>query len=225
MKANKRDVPSSAGVGEAFLLRWLAQFFLVRMAIAKGVQSGSGSECSAMDRFSRIVLGYHGCEPSFAEALLRGEVRIEDWQPSRNPYDWLGHGIYFWEFAPHRAKVWSGAGSVVGAVIQLGLCLDLTDVNHTNLLRVQYKVARKVRRLQGLPMPKNKGKQRDLDCFIINGLVEANERKGISFQTVRCPFLEGRPAFPGSGILRESHIQVAVRHTAAILGVFRPNLS
>jgi len=178
-----------------------------------------------MDRFSRIVLGYHGCEAAFAEALIRGEVRVEDWQPSRNPYDWLGHGIYFWEFAPHRARSWGSKGGVVGAVIQLGLCLDLTDVNHTNLLRVEYKLVRRARREQGELMPRNKGKRRDLDSLIINAFVKDAERKGLRFQTVRCAFLEGRPAFPGSGIRRESHIQIAVRDRAAILGVFRPNLS
>src|SRR5262249_48631301 len=162
-----------------------------------------------MDRFSRIVLGYHGCEPAFAEALIRGEVPIGEWQLSQNPYDWLGQGIYFWEFAPHRARMWGGRGGVVGAVIHLGLCLDLTDVNYTNLLRTEYKLLRRARREQGEAMPKNKGKRRDLDCLIINAFVKDAERKGLAFQTVRCPFLEGRPAFPGSAIRRESHIQVA----------------
>jgi hypothetical protein len=49
-----------------------------------------------MERFTRIVLGYHGCEPAFADALLRGDVTLDAWEPSQNPYDWLGHGIYFW---------------------------------------------------------------------------------------------------------------------------------
>src|SRR5271165_4952644 len=109
-----------------------------------------------MDRFSRIVLGYHGCELAFAEALIRGEVKVEDWQLSQNPYDWLGHGIYFWEFAPQRAKSWGGRGGVVGAVIHLGLCFDLTDVSHTKLLHGEYKVVRRELRGQGVAMPKNK---------------------------------------------------------------------
>lgn len=46
---------------------------------------------------------------------------------------------------------------------------------------------------------------------------------GFRFRTVRCPFLEGESAFPGSRILKESHVQIAVRDTACILGVFRPN--
>lgn len=178
-----------------------------------------------MDRFSRIVLGYHGCEPSFAEALIRGEKRIEEWQPSQNPYDWLGHGIYFWEFAPYRAMTWSGKGGVVGAVIQLGLCLDLTDVYYTDLLQERYEGIRQDREQQGLALPKNKGKRRELDCLIINEFAASAEEVQVTFQTVRCPFLEGRRAFPGSGIYRESHIQIAVRDRNCILGVFRPHLS
>jgi hypothetical protein len=176
-----------------------------------------------VDRFTRIVLGYHGCEPTFAEALLRGKTRIEDWQPSQNPYDWLGHGIYFWEFAPRRAKLWGGKGGVVGAVIQLGSCLDFTDVSRTQLLEDQYRATRALRKRQQLKMPANKGKRRDLDCLIINELVASLEADRRPFQTVRCPFLEGRRAFPGSGIFRESHIQIAVRDHNCILGVFRPN--
>jgi hypothetical protein len=178
-----------------------------------------------MDRFSRIVLGYHGCEPSFAEGLLRGETPVEEWQPSQNPYDWLGHGIYFWEFAPHRARIWAGKGGVIGAVLQLGLCLDLTDVKNTDLLREEYRSVRRSRKQQGLAMPRNGDKRRDLDCLIINELVVSAEDDQITFQTVRCPFLEGQRAFPGSGIRRESHIQIAVRDSSCILGVFRPNLS
>ena len=37
-----------------------------------------------MDPFARTVLGYHGCAPDFAEALIRGEVAIADWKPGAN---------------------------------------------------------------------------------------------------------------------------------------------
>src|SRR5829696_1824152 len=75
-----------------------------------------------MDRFARVVLGYHGSEPEFAEALLRGEVGVDQWNLSENPYDWLGKGIYFWEYAPERARDWAKDKAVIGAVIQLGVC-------------------------------------------------------------------------------------------------------
>ena len=177
-----------------------------------------------MDRYARTVLGYHGCHPDFAEALIRGEKSIAEWEPSTNDWDWLGHGIYFWEFAPHRARDWMGKGGVVGAVIQLGNCLDLTDIAATGLLAQQFEVVRKVYQDEGRPLPSNRGLRGDLDCLVINELVAAADESGITFDTVRSPFLEGEPAFEGSRILRESHIQVAVRTSANILGVFRPNL-
>ena len=72
--------------------------------------------------------------------LLDGTTRIRDWRPSANDYDWLGHGIYFWEHAPARALQWSGRyQTVLGAVIQLGRCLDLTDVRYTALLGETYQ--------------------------------------------------------------------------------------
>ncbi len=105
----------------------------------------------------------------------------------------------------------------------MGLCLDLTDTKYTDLLAEAYKTLRAEYHDQGKRLPKNKGKHRDLDCLVINTLARrAETEEGIRYQTVRCPFLEGDPAFPGSGILRESHVQIAVRDKHCILGVFRP---
>ena len=60
-----------------------------------------------MDKLSRIVVGYHGCEEEFARDLLLESVKIPEWKPSRNSWDWLGHGIYFWEYTPARALRWA----------------------------------------------------------------------------------------------------------------------
>jgi hypothetical protein len=99
-------------------------------------------------------------------------------------------------------------------------------VGHTALLAETHERVKKKHQQRGKSLPRNKGKRRDLDCLVINTLVEKMEKeRGIRFQTVRCPFLEGEPAFPGSGIFRESHVQIAVRDQRCILGVFRPNLS
>src|SRR4051812_47548247 len=49
---------------------------------------------------SRTVIGYHGCRKDFARALVAGTLEVANWRPSRNNYDWLGEGIYFWEHAP-----------------------------------------------------------------------------------------------------------------------------
>ena len=177
-----------------------------------------------MDKFARTILGYHGCDPDFAEALFRGEMSLKEWEPSRNDWDWLGHGIYFWEFAPQRARDWMRKGGVVGAIILLGNCLDLTDITATDLLAEQFEVVKKVHQDEGRTLPVNRGLRGDLDCLVINELVAAANESGITFDTVRSPFLEGEPAFEGSRVFRESHIQIAVRSTDNILGVFRPNI-
>ncbi|HKB04636.1 MAG TPA: hypothetical protein VKD90_20600 [Gemmataceae bacterium] len=175
-----------------------------------------------MDRYARIVFGYHGTDPAFAERLVRGEIAPADWSPSENKYDWLGHGIYFWEYAPDRARAWTRKGGVVGAIITLGVCLDLTDVKYTHMLTEAYTGFAARQRRRRKPLPENRGKRRDLDCAVINYLVEETARRtGVAFQTVRAPFLEGDPIYPGSAILSESHVQVAVRDPLCIIGVFR----
>jgi hypothetical protein len=176
-----------------------------------------------MDRYSRIVLGDHGTEPVVAEQLFRAELLVTDWKPSENEYDWLGHGIYFWEYGPERAREWAGKGGVVGALISLGRCLDLTDVAHADVLADAYRRLVAACRRHRKPLPENRQKRRDLDCAVINRAVKQIERRtGQGVQTVRGAFLEGAPVFPGSGIMRETHIQIAVRDRSCILGVFRP---
>jgi len=101
---------------------------------------------------SAFILGYHGCDSSVAESLLAGK----DFKPSGNDYDWLGPGIYFWEANPRRGLEFATEvkhlkrnrkivkPTVVGAVIDLGLCLDLTTSSgvqqvrnaHQNLVRI-----------------------------------------------------------------------------------------
>jgi hypothetical protein len=39
-----------------------------------------------MDRFTRIVLGYHGCEPTFAAALVQGDVALGAWEPMSDDF-------------------------------------------------------------------------------------------------------------------------------------------
>jgi hypothetical protein len=68
-------------------------------------------------------------------------------------------------------------------------------------------------------------KLRRLDCAVLNyyldGL-EASATSPIAYQTVRGGFPEGEMAFDGSLIPRQTHIQVAVRDPACIVGTFRP---
>jgi hypothetical protein len=179
-----------------------------------------------MDRYSRIVFGFHGTDPALALRLVTGEVPLSNWNPSTNEYDWLGHGIYFWEYAPERALTWANRGGVVGAIIDLGICMDFTDVRYTNLLSDAYSRFAADCRRRRKALPRNRGKRRELDCAVINYATRQFRREtGLEIQTVRGAFLEGDPVFPGCGLLRETHIQIAVRDRSCIIGLFRPTHS
>jgi hypothetical protein len=45
------------------------------------------------DVWPNATLGFHGCEQSVADKLLNipDDIKI-----SRERFDWLGHGLYFW---------------------------------------------------------------------------------------------------------------------------------
>lgn len=48
------------------------------------------------------ALGYHGTTLEAAKKII-----TDGFRPSSNPWEWLGHGIYFWQDAPNRARDWA----------------------------------------------------------------------------------------------------------------------
>jgi hypothetical protein len=181
-----------------------------------------------MDQFARIVVGYHGCTEEFARELLLGNLPIREWRPSANVWDWLGHGIYFWEHSPERALRWAREryrtrgqiASVIGGVVQLGRCFDLLNEEVTAILADRYHELARTFADEGRSLPRNRGRQgkrRDLDCLVINHCLDELQKTGTEYDTVRGAFLEGKPAYPGAGFSRESHIPIAVRNSACIL--------
>lgn len=183
-------------------------------------------------QYDRTVIAYHGCDIETAHAVLDGEP----FKPSINDYDWLGHGIYFWEYGADRA--WRFAQdqqelgkartpAVIGALIQLGNCFDLLDTRFTHDLREFFPKWRGSMETSGAEVPRNLGSEPDwkgryLDCAVINAYLTLAATVSDPYDTVRGCFREGGPAYPGAGIHMESHIQVAVRNPTCILGVFRP---
>src|ERR1051326_3497570 len=136
-----------------------------------------------MEPFARIVVGYHGCTERFARELLLGKKPISQWHPSANEWDWLGHGIYFWEHAPQRALRWAQERygkkrqrpAILGAYIQLGRCFDLLDEAITTLLGETHERLVRTFAARGAALPQNRGhagKRRDLDCLVINTCIE-----------------------------------------------------
>lgn len=188
-----------------------------------------------------FVLGFHGCDASVAESIFAG---LDHLRPSRNEYDWLGDGVYFWENSPARAREYATlvrkrtrkAGAriknpaVVGAVIDLGNCLNLLDVKFLDVLRDGYQSLLMLTREAGVQMPHNRraGPSRDLllrnlDCAVINTVHQTREEKPLlSFDTVRAAFIEGEPLYPGSSFRNRNHIQICVRNRRCIKGYFRP---
>ena len=180
--------------------------------------------------YQRTIIAYHGCD----EAVVRRVLLTGDpLSASENDYDWLGYGIYFWEFGPERALEWAveqkkrnpkriKKPAVIGAVIQLGNCFDLLDTRNTGLLRdafgtYQEQAAR--------PVPKNRGPFHRLDCAVLNFAFDLYaEDMGLEYHSVRGVFQEGAATFDGSDIREKSHIQIAVRDPACIVGYFKPQL-
>jgi hypothetical protein len=181
--------------------------------------------------YARTVYGYHGCSATTAEGVLGGAL----FKHSENAYDWLGAGVYFWEYGLDRAwrwaeEHWQDEPAVVGAHIQLGNCFDLLDTRFTDILKELAPIYAESIKATGGSVPQNKGKQlklRFLDCAVVNWSLKFLEKEGQTYQSVRCAFLEGDSVYDdGAGakseIFLETHIQIAVRDHACILGTFRP---
>jgi hypothetical protein len=180
---------------------------------------------------SSFVLGYHGCDRSIAEKVLQGEA----FRSSNNDYDWLGPGIYFWEANPERALDFAREmntrksfpvrePAVVGAVIELGLCLDLSTKESIDLVARAFQSLQANFTLKGMSLPQNSTDllRRNLDCAVIRRLHEIlASTDSQPIQTVKGIFIEGSEIYPNSGFHQKTHVQIAVRDLACIKGVFR----
>lgn len=179
-----------------------------------------------------FILGYHGCSRPVAECLLAGEP----FKSSENDFDWLGPGIYFWQANPRRAlqfsiekcKRESGGWepAVVGAVVEPGLCLDLTTESGLVHVRETYQSLVQSYEAAGWDLPKNAGGTdlllRKLDCAVIRMLHDVRKSKSQEpIDTVSGIFIEGDPIYDNSGFRDKTHIQICVCNPKVIKGIFR----
>lgn len=169
----------------------------------------------------RTVIGYHGCSIDAARQILESG----EFQPSTKAYDWLGEGIYFWEYAPYRALDWArqkcerhgGEPAVIKTSIRLGKCLNLMDIEHILKLRATYET---YVRDTPPPLPRNtKQGAHFLDRAVLLYCRSARNETDQLFQTIRGSFAEGKPIYPDSKILEKAHTQIAVRDRACILQI------
>lgn len=189
-----------------------------------------------------FILGYHGCDKSKAQRIVSGDAVL---RPSANDYDWLGHGLYFWENDPQRAleyakHIQSHPGKsknriiepfVMGAVINPGFCLDLSCRDGLALLRDGYDEFQAFMNAAEAPMPINETGLhqvtdlliRKLDCAVLQFIHKRREEdKCQSFDTVRSPFWEGKELYPNAGFKEKNHTQICVRNPKNIVGYFIP---
>jgi hypothetical protein len=177
-----------------------------------------------------FVLGYHGCEREVGERLLSGDA----FKASNNDYDWLGPGIYFWEANPlrglefaHEAARRHGStaeGCVLGAVIDLGNCLDLTTSDGIRFVRDTYEeyLAAAQSSVWTVPQNSRDGLLRRLDCAVLTRLHEKlRATRSEPIDTIKAVFVEGSPIYPTAGFYEKTHTQIAVCNPECIRGVFR----
>jgi hypothetical protein len=187
-------------------------------------------------RLPSFILGFHGCDAALAERVIAGRAQLKF---SRNEYDSLGSGIYFWEHSPLRAMEWARElrrlgkvrrPAVVGAVIDLGECLNLLDRRYIDVVKVAHGRLVSACQIGGAPLPANRrirGRSdlllRNLDCATINTAHELRREGGLPpFDSVRAAFIEGEPLYPNAGFNDRNHIQICVCNADAIKGYFRP---
>lgn len=177
-----------------------------------------------------LVLGFHGCSRETYEKVL---YRHEELNSSTNDYDWLGNGIYFWENSYERALEWAQTHksdenpSVIGAAIDFGFCLNLSDYGCTQALSKVYEILKLESETARAKLPQNGGKNdkplRRLDCAVIERFHKMNrDLNRQEYDSVRGIFVEGEAIYPGSGILQKTHIQICVRNPNCIKGYFSP---
>jgi hypothetical protein len=178
-----------------------------------------------------LILGYHGCDLSTAERVALGK---EELRKSTNAYDWLGSGMYFWEDSPDRAYRWAKENqsgkikkpAVLGAIIDLGHCLNLIDTEHLALVRAAHDAYMVLCKKSGLTPAVNAGhgmKARYLDQAVFHTLHQLREADNDQpFHTVRAFFVEGESLYPNSGLRTMDHIQICVRKPDSIIGYFLP---
>ncbi|TEW52025.1 hypothetical protein [Psychromonas algicola] len=185
-----------------------------------------------------IIYGFHGIDKSSALKILTQE---DNFRHSNNNYDWLGNGIYFWENNLERAKQYAIQDSkrinssitapfVLGAVLELGNCLDLLDQKFNDFLKTAYQQLKQDLNAEGIELPKNKKfyatdfdfKTRELDCAVIRYACALAEEAGEPFDSIRAAFIEGDALYEGAKFYSENHIQLAIINPNCIKGIFLP---
>lgn len=186
--------------------------------------------------YHRTVIGYHGTKRSIASEIVQLKRTFSF---SENIDDWLGSGVYFWEFGPQHAWNWAKRRkekeiqngtwdegddiAVLGSMIRLGHCFDLLDTANIGLLKRHYEEFGRIQSQIGKPLPKNVRSHRALDCEVFEFVYASAKRNGVPVDSSRAVFVptdKKMRVWKGSWISEASHIQLCVRNPECVLGTW-----
>lgn len=183
-------------------------------------------------KLPNLFIGFHGCSRNVFDDVIKNGSPL---RKSTNSYDWLGNGIYFWEQNYQRALEWAesrygSSAAVVGAVIDLGYCLNLTDSAGSEKLRQGYELLKLQCEASKRALPTNtqfRGSRdiikRDLDFAVIQQIHDFNKQNNKPmYDSVRGMFEEGDPPYPGSAFKEKTHVQLCICNPNCIKGYFFP---
>ncbi len=187
-----------------------------------------------MPRFSdyhRTVVGYHGTQRSVAEKIV---LRTESLQAYHRPHDWMGGGVYYWEYGPkeawrfaevrRRQRGWAEPVAVVASMIRLGFCFDLLDPDNAKDLKSFHDDFLESQQALGLTPPANKRRWKYLDNAVFEyayAAIEAeNEKSGTPVRVDTCRGVHVRSGrlWKESWVQHGANIQILVRNPECILG-------
>lgn len=190
-----------------------------------------------------FVLGYHGCDgrsvkrfSAAAITCLRVSMPTIGSVPEPTSGKTVRNGRYPGRSSckniPRSPTTESRLHSFIGAIIDLGNCLDLSDAGSLTIIRNGYEQFKATTESASAQLPVNESAhdkdtdlvKRHLDCAVVNFVHALRDRSKLRpFDTVRGIFTEGGELYPGANIQSKTHVQVCVRKPAtSIKGYFRP---
>lgn len=185
--------------------------------------------------YNRTIVGYHGTSKDKAQRI----VRTQAFAASRNDHDWLGHGIYFWEYAPKQALRWAqrkykSDAAVVASMLRLGNCLDLLDPENASELKKFHDELERALREKTQTLRENANAKKYRDCAVLESYYQhaltnlsesLDSSRGVYVPTAGGSEVDGGGyrLWKRSWLTLDAHIQICVRPEAqktCILGTW-----
>jgi hypothetical protein len=187
-----------------------------------------------------LIIAYHGCDVTVRDDLV--SRRLAHLDHSKNRYDWLGPGAYFFEDDYYRAFMFATASfenpdkrytarpiatpAVVGAVLRVQHWLDMTSQEGLREFAKGYagmcEYFEQIEKTIPTNAPANDEDEvillRQLDNAVFTYMHDVQP----GFQAVRGAFHQGEEIAPRSGFHKQTHIQLALRDNSCVVGWFLP---